>query len=365
PAAMLRQLVVDVQAWRNAWYGCTVNGSTPVRLGSDLDDRIAAARAVMDQRRRTLDSFSKTSRISTINMQEDSVTLADEVAQARVLVTEAQNLVTRLVFENADSAQIEQAKQALATRRATYNAALAGYNAEIAAGRAAVATARRTKALAQIDYDRAKASYDALKDQQRDGNGAYVVDGAELPDAYKVLQDICDTAGIEWTTSTVYTTGAPQVAINVHHPAAGTRRDDLVFDTAVNIIGPLELERLEYANAAAGIGAGEGSKAIRETMSVPTERMRRAVTVEDKSAKTRAQIQARLRSELKATTGELFPHSIEVREHPNCPIGAWRVGDLIQIDGVTTIGTRWSGLARVESWSRPSSNRASIQLVPA
>ena len=365
PADMLRQLVADVQAWRNAWYGCTVEGTTPVRVGTDLDDRIAAARAAMDARRKTLDAFSKTSKSKTKELQDADSTLADDVAQARALVTQAQALVTELIGTNAESAQIALARQTLTQRLAEYRQALAGYNTEIAAGRSALANARKTKESAQTAYDAAKKAYDTLKQQRNDGEGAYVIDGDELPDAYGVLQDLCRTAGIEWTTRTRYSEGAPDVSILIHYPTAGARRRDLVFDTGVNITAPLELDRLPYFNAAAGRGAGEGQTAIRRNTSVPTDRMRRTAVVEDKAAKKNAQIDAQMRAKLRASTGAMFPRAIEVRDHPNARIGSWRPGDIITISGVTTIGTRWKGLARIESWSWPSRNRALLQLEPA
>lgn len=365
PAVLAGQLVNDVQAWPNAWYGCNVKGSTPVRLGSDLDERIAAARAAMDARRMTLDAFTKSKSNVTSDLQDLNTTLSDEVAQARALVVQAQSLVASLILTDAPAAQIEQARLTLAQRQAEYRQALAGFNDEIAAGRAALASARKTKADAQIAYDSAKAAYDALKKQQQDGAGAYVIDGVDLPDSYTALQDLCRTAGVEWTTETRYSEGTPDLSIVVHYPRAGGRRDDLVFDTAVNIVEPLELDRLEYANAAVGIGAGEGTKAIRGTIDVPTKRMLRWAEVEDKAARTLEQIRARMRERLATTTGALFPTEIEVRNHPNCPIGAWQVGDLITVSGVTTTGDQWTGLARIESWSWPAQNRARIRLIPA
>lgn len=365
PAVLARQLVNDVQAFPNAWYGCKVEGSTPVRLGSDLDDQIAAARAAMDARRQTLNTFTKAKVQATLGLQDSDSTLADEVTQARSLVAQAQSLIVQLTREGAPVDQVEQARQTLVQRQAEAAQALAGYNLELAAGRAALNNARRTKEEAQKAYDSAKATYDALTARRQNGEGAYIIDGDDLPDSYTALQDLCRTAGVEWTTETRYSEGAPDLAIVVHYPRAGGRRDDLVFDTSVNIINALELDRLEYYNAAVGVGSGEGAAAIRGTVDVPTLRMRRTVEVENKAARTKAQITARMREALSGTTGELFPTEIEVRDHPNCRIGSWQVGDLIQITGVTTIGTRWSGLARIESWSWPSMNRARLQLAPA
>src|SRR5690606_11095493 len=115
------------------------------------------------------------------------------------------------------------------------------------------------------------------------------------------------------------------VGIVVHYPRARRRRDDLVFDTSVNIIGVIELEAGDYANVAIGVGAGEGATALRRIISLPSDRMRRPVDVEDRASTSAAVMDARLRAVLRASTGVLFPTEIEVRDHHNCPIGARQV----------------------------------------
>ena len=365
PAAVVRQLITDLQARPGGWYGCTVEGSTPVRVGTDLDTQVAAARATMDARKATLDGFSKTAREQTKEVQDLDATLSDEVTTAQALLAQAQQQVAQLVTTGADPAQIEAAKATVTARQATYQSALAGYNAELAAGRAALASARATKEQAQAAYDTAKTAYDAVKERRKAERGAYVISGEDLPDTYREIQALAAECGFEWTTRTRYSAGAPDVAIVIHHPRAGTRRDDLVFDTSVNILEPLELDDGEYANAAIGIGAGEGAAGVRVSLSEPSPRMRRPVVVEDRSIRTNAAMRARARTVLRASTGEPRPLEITVRDHPNAPVGSWQVGDIITVRGVTTIGTTWHGLARVRSWSWVSRTRARINLDPA
>lgn len=363
PADLIRQLVTDTQAWPGAWYGCTVEGSTPVRLGTDLDDRVAAARAVMDARKQQLDSFSQSSRAETKALQDLDSTLSDEVTQARTLLAQAQQQVAALIQSGAPDAQITAARHTVDTRKGVYETALTAYNAEIAAGRVALAQAQSSKEAAQAAYDAAKVAYDVLKERRKDEGGAFEIRGDDLPDTYKAVQDVATTAGVEWSTRTTYSDGAPDVGIVIHYPQAGRRRDDLIFDTSVNILHPLELDSADaYANAAVGVGAGEGDAAVRRTMSVPSPRMRRVTVVEDRAIRTDTQMDAALRAELRATAGDPAPSEIEVQDHPNCPIGAWQVGDVIPISGVTTIGSRWDGLARISSWSWPSRYRARIRL---
>lgn len=365
PADVLRQLVTDLQALPGGWYGCTVEGSTPIRVGTDLDNKVAAARAAMDARKQTLDAFSKTSRDQTKELQDLDSTLSDEVTAAQTLLAQAQQEVAQLVTDGADPALIAAAKATVTARQATYQAALAGYNTELAAGRAALAAARATKEEAQSAYDAAKAAYDALKERRKTEGGAYEISGADLPDTYREIQALASECGFEWTTRTSYSAGAPDVAIVIHYPRAGSRRDDLVFDTSVNIIDALELDDGDYANAVIGVGAGEGPTAVRVSLSEPTSRMRRPVVVEDRSLRTAEALRARARTVLRASTGEPRPLDITVRDHPNAPIGSWQVGDIITVRGVTTIGSTWQGLARIRSWSWVSRTRARINLDPA
>ncbi|WP_336651617.1 MULTISPECIES: hypothetical protein [unclassified Leucobacter] len=365
PADVLRQLVTDLQSLPGGWYGCTIEGSTPIRVGTDLDNKVAAARAAMDARKQTLDAFSKTSREQTKELQDLDSTLSDEVTAAQALLAQAQQQVAQLVTDGADPALIAAAKATVTARQATYQAALAGYNTELAAGRSALAAARATKDEAQSAYDAAKAAYDALKERRKTEGGAYEISGADLPDTYREIQALASECGFEWTTRTRYSAGAPDVAIVIHYPRAGSRRDDLIFDTSVNIIDALELDDGDYANAVIGVGAGEGPAAVRVSLSEPTSRMRRPVVVEDRSLRTAEVLRARARTVLRASTGEPRPLDITVRDHPNAPIGSWQVGDIITVRGVTTIGSTWQGLARIRSWSWVSRTRARINLDPA
>lgn len=365
PADVVRQLVTDLQSRRGGWYGCAVEGSTPIRVGTDLDNQVAAARATMDARKQTLDAFSKTARDQTKELQDLDSTLSDEVTAAQALLAQAQQQVAQLVTTGADPALIEAAKSTVTARQATYQAALAGYNAEVAAGRAALASARATKEEAQSAYDAAKASYDAVKERRKTEGGAYEISGADLPDTYREMQALAAECGFEWTTRTRYSAAAPDVAIVIRYPRAGTRRDDLIFDTSANIIDALELDDGDYANAVIGVGAGEGPAAVRVSLSEPTSRMRRPVVVEDRSLRTAEALRARARTVLRASTGEPRPLDITVRDHPNAPIGSWQVGDIITVRGVTTIGSTWQGLARIRSWSWVSRTRARINLYPA
>ena len=364
PATIVRQLVTDTQSHTGGWFGCTVEGATPVRVGTDLDAQVAQARATRDARKEQLDAFSKTASTRTREMQDLDATLSDEVTEALAQLGLAQQQLAQLVADAAPSEQITIARQTVATRESVYRSTAVAHQAELAAGRAALAQARATKEEAQASYDAADASYQAFVERRKTEGGAYEIRADDLRDTYREIQALAREHGFEWSTRTHYSAGAPQVAIIIHYPAAGSRRDDLIFDTSVNILDPLELEDGEYANVAIGRGAGEGPTAVQATVTQPSPRMRRPIVVEDRSMRTNARARAAARAALKSTTGDPYPTEITVRDHPNCRIGSWQVGDIITVRGVTTIGTTWRGLVRIKSWSRVSSTRARLRVDP-
>lgn len=366
PADLMRQIVLDLQAMPNAWFGCSVIGSTPLKLGTNLDQKVAETRAAMDARKKTYDTLSKTKSNKTAALQALDSTLSDEVTTTRKLLTEAQSYVLSLVNSGANPAQIESARLASVARKETYDAALASYNAEIAAGRTAMSTAKKDKDAAKKAYEAAKDKYDAAKKERSEKGGAVEVSGEDLDDSYRAFNNVAKTVGVEWTTKSVYSEGAPDVRIILHYPQAGRRRDDLIFDTAVNITSELELEPAgEYANAAVGVGAGEGPKAIRRSMSLPTTRMRRTLVVDDKAIRSNAQMDATMRAELRLSQAAPFPETITVTDHPNCRIGAWGIGDTITVTGKLRAGATYTGLLRIVAWQRVSATQAHITLTPA
>lgn len=366
PADLLRQLVLDTQSRPSSWFGCSVIGATGEKLGTNLDQKVAEARAVMDQRQATYDQLAKTKNTKTNELQDLDSTLSDEVTTSRRLVTEAQAYVLSLVNAGAEAAQIETARLAVVARQASYNAALTSYNAEIEAGRSALSSAKTDKDEAKKALDSAKEKYRDAKKNRSDQGGAFEVRGEDLEDTYRAFNKVAKAAGIEWSTQTIYSEGAPNVRINLHYPQAGVRRDDLIFDTSVNIVSELELVSAgAYANAAVGVGAGEGAKAIRRSISLPTTRMRRTVVVDDKTIRTNAHMDAAMRAELTLCQAAPYPESITVADHPNCRIGAWQVGDTITVTGKLRAGATYKGLLRIVAWQRVSAHEARLTLTPA
>jgi hypothetical protein len=335
-----------------------------VLIGSDSDDKVAIARSYMDGRKETLDLLSSDKNTKTAELQDTTTTLADELAQARSQVTDAQAAVNQLIATGATPAQITAARAVVTSRQQTLNAVQVVYTYETEARKQALALAKADRDSAQAAYDEARDAYDAAREVAREDGGAYEVRPEDTPDAATTINSLCETAGIEWTTQTNYSDDVPDLQINIHYPEAGTRRDDLIFEQGVNIISELHLVRdgEEYANAAIGIGAGEGDKSIRGSIASTSSRMRRVTVVEDKSIKTTDQLLARMRSDLSVKTGEPYVAEIEVVDHPLAPMFSWNVGDKITVTGDVPHYGKYSKLHRIISWQMLNDHKALIRL---
>src|SRR5690606_28885712 len=136
----------------------------------------------------------------TKELQDATLTLADEVAQARAQVTEAQRTVNNLIKAGAPSAQIEAARLTVISRLATLSDAQTAYQNEINAKKAALKNAKTDKKAAQKAYDDARAAYDRAKEKADEDGGAYEIRPEEVPDALDTINYLCERTGVEWTT---------------------------------------------------------------------------------------------------------------------------------------------------------------------
>lgn len=363
PANLVRQIWQSVQGVPNGWLNVNVNGTTPVRIGTKSDDIVAARRATMDGRKQTLDALNKSKDQATAELQE-TATLADEVALARQAVTVAEAHVNALIQNRAPSAEIESARLLVVARRATLTTAQTAYNAEASAKTAALKSAKKNKDDAQKAYDQAREAYDKAVDQAQEDGGAYELRPEDTPDALESLNALCDVTGIEWTTTTKYSNDVPNLGIEIHYPYAGSVRNDLVFEQGLNIISELRLVRdgEEYANAALGVGAGEGTKAIRNSVASTSPRMRRVAVFEDRTIKKKADLVDHMHSELRRRSGEPYVEEIEIVEHENAPMFSWNVGDHILISGEVPHYGYYSELHRIISWQLLGEKKALIRL---
>lgn len=135
------------------------------------------------------------------------------------------------------------------------------------------------------------------------------------------------------------------------YPRLGRRRHDLIFVEGENIrqVIPIDHDGEDYASEVLVLGAGEGRAMVRgSAVNAAPGRLRRVVTVSDKSIQTKKAADARAEQELKLRSGEPdLADDIEVADHPHAPLGSYSPGDEILVE---TAGAGWSG--RLAIWCR-------------
>lgn len=119
------------------------------------------------------------------------------------------------------------------------------------------------------------------------------------------------------------------------YPTIGIRRTDLRFVVGENIDVPpvVEYTGKDYATAIIMLGAGEGRKmwrGIAVENGYPS-RLRRVLTLEDKSLTSQAAVDRAAANALALRKPLPDFSTIVVRDHENAPIGSYNLGDQIQV----------------------------------
>lgn len=218
--------------------------------------------------------------------------------------------------------------------------------------------------------DDASDALEVAQDQLKKHGGAYKVLPEDRPDSWRILQDLATEGGFEFTTETVRTHGAPVLRLHLHYGGVGRGRDDLIFEQGRNIIEqPVVSTPDEYASEVIGVGAGQGQTpvegwelALERTVTVADPRMRRNAVYARPEITKPAVLDAEVRAELRALRSEVVVEEITVRDDPNCPIGAWRAGDIITPKITVPHYGRIEKKHRVRSWQRAGTHKAVLHL---
>lgn len=125
--------------------------------------------------------------------------------------------------------------------------------------------------------------------------------------------------------------------IDYSYPSAGVRRTDYRLVMGENIdFSAIESFEEEYASEVLGLGAGEGAAMVRGLAYRANEtRIRRAIAVEDKAARTPAAIATSARLELQSRIGLDEVTEITVKPSHRDELSGLRPGDTIRLLGET------------------------------
>ncbi|WP_406200036.1 hypothetical protein OH807_18435 [Kitasatospora sp. NBC_01560] len=162
--------------------------------------------------------------------------------------------------------------------------------------------------------------------------------------------------GPEWTETVAWVGQRPDRRITVAWPRLGTRREDLLFASGINIARttPITSSADDYAQVILALGAGEGSARVRSVDAVRNGRLR-LEHVLDRPSVTDPTTLAQLARAERASRQQISQvDEITVVDHPAAPIGSWAVGDDVQVS-VHDQWTSFDGWCRVVGWTlRPA-----------
>lgn len=331
PADIARMVWEHVQSFPDSDLGVTVVGSTPVRLGSlstkrreDAEDAYAAAVKTYQDENAELKRLRK---IVSASRKVYS-TLTSERVEKQKLLTAAK---AKKPKDPAAVADAQAAVNAADNAKATQTANINRQQRDVDDQAKVVAAAKKAK----DDANQQKRL--AAQREQNDG-GAYAIVPWEAPDCGQLIDDLAKDGAFDWREEVYWDGDVPATRIVIAYPRLGRRLEGEgapTFQQGVNIAKAIvpESDGDSFANSVYGIGAGEGSGAIRRSIDKRDGRLRRVASFQAKNVKSAHNMDVKLRAELAARQQPLEVKQITVVEHPNSPRGSYAVGDDIYVQG--------------------------------
>lgn len=126
------------------------------------------------------------------------------------------------------------------------------------------------------------------------------------------------------------------------------KRSRARFVEGANVVDVVALESdgTDYANTVIAIGAGEGKKALRVTLSVSDGRVPMERVLDLKNVTSKKVLEASARAALALAQKKYAIPAVEVVDHPNAEFGTFDVGDEVLVSA----DFEWAG--RKELWHR-------------
>lgn len=184
--------------------------------------------------------------------------------------------------------------------------------------------------------DQLRDAEDAVQKEEQAGGAPdpYLLNYWSTHDLGKVLDELAAETPFEYRMEHSWEGEEARHFLRIGGPRIGRRRHDLSFVLGVNVdvVPTITYAGEEYATGVIVLGAGEGRAMIRGEAHRATGGLRRVVTVVDKNIRTKRGAERRARTELRRRTGDPDIHEIVAKDHPNAPLGSYRVGDEIPYD---------------------------------
>ncbi|WP_404949133.1 siphovirus ReqiPepy6 Gp37-like family protein [Streptomyces sp. ARC14] len=174
----------------------------------------------------------------------------------------------------------------------------------------------------------------------KDGSDPWELAWWNNPDCGNTLDTLARDIPFDWVETHAWadsTSNEIEHRIRLGKPRLGRKRDDLRFADGENITAIAKPEGLgdEYANEVFVLGKGEGQKMKRtQIYRYQPGRLRRVVTVVDKTLSSGTALRSRGNRELNGHSQKLQIPAIQIRNHPNAKFGSWALGDdiLVQVE---------------------------------
>lgn len=231
----------------------------------------------------------------------------------------------------------------------------------------------------------------AYAQEQPDGNLGVVVDTTtssmktgttaepwhsywyETPNLGDLMDNLVqEDAGPQYTCASDYqSNGTIKRRIVLGYPRLGTRRTDISFRTGVNIIAAPAVGYVgdDYANTIIATGSGEGTatRFAVDTVRDGGLRMETVLALPTINGNDVLGRRAAAERRRRMVMGQV--DSIDVRDHPNAPLGSWQIGDDVLV-AVSNDWTTWAGWCRITAESyKPATDggedRATLTLARA
>lgn len=395
PADIVREMWTHVQGYAGGNLGVTVTGATPLRLGTDSDQKVAAAARVTTAaaaalerektglaalRQRLTDARQDQTAASQTRTDLNKAATAaraahtpaknDYSAKYRTMIARQKDLDA--ARKTGDAAKIAAAQAAYDTAKAAHDTA---YNvvigletilnqriAAVAAADLVVGEKKRTVGVRSSAVDRQAAVVDGLKDVldnakdtqsaaedvARADGGSYKVQWWEAPDCGREIDALAAESPFDYLERHSWEGDSIRHEIQVVYPRAGRRRTDLSFVQGINIVDVVTPTRDgdAFANEVLGLGAGEGAGSLRRTTAVRDNRLRRVAVLSARDVTKARRLDARIRGQLERSGLGLTIDSVDVIDVGDGLFGAWQLGDDILIQATLP----WLG--DVDSWQR-------------
>lgn len=153
--------------------------------------------------------------------------------------------------------------------------------------------------------------------------------------------------------------------LRLGYPKLGRRQHDLRFMVGENVFTTPEIDYDgdDFASEVVVLGAGEGRKMIRGTAPRVTNRLHRAVVVQDKTLTSKKAADALAARELAVRLGEADVSQIVVPDHEHARIGTYDVGDEILLqsrDGWTEELNLWVRILAITT--TPEKNHSTLSV---